>query len=498
MKIKIRLTVTLISIFFCFMSGVNAQSFYLDMEPPGAFVNSGGAYVESGVQYPFIVQNAWGYGQLSAEGRNLMTPNSLKAVCPIDSRVGAVNRREWKFKKWQTNKEYWTGFSIKFPTNFPTPLNGIQSTLFAQLQNVWPGKQVAWYMRNSNSASDPLEFWCQIQYGESTANSDRIRVNLFPGTILPKGEWIDVVTHYKINPNRTDSFLKTWINGQLVVDYTGKIGIEGRSVDGDFKVGLYGGSQNVYREMNIDEIRFGNSYADVDPNQLVTGGPTIRVESESANSQSNFSPFQIGIDSNASNGQYISAPGNESKSGPPNNGNVSYAFNLASSGDADLTARVLASSTGSNSFWFKLDNNAWDFWSVNSIDSNWQVVSKNFTGLSSGNHTLRVAYREGGTKLDWFRIASPTSGQALKASFDRFSNLENLDEEIESTESNLNIYPNPARNMVNVGLSLTESSGYSATLFDFAGRMVLSERYSGKIGKSSILKSPPNFRKPVN
>lgn len=602
-------------------SKLRAQSFYLDMEPPDASVSSGGNYIESGKTYPYIQPNAYGFGEMAAEGRNSESPNSLKSVLPVDSRTGAVNRREWKFYRWKTNTEYWTGFSVKFPNDFPTPLDGEQSTMFAQLQNVWPGKQVAWYIKNSASASDPLEFWCQIQYGESTNNNDRIRVNLFPGTILPKGEWIDVVAHYKINPNRADSFLKTWINGQLVVDYVGKIGIEGKSLDGDHKIGLYGGSQSQYREMNIDEIRYGNDYAEVDPSQLGGSASTTFVEAESANGQTGFSPFQIDMDNNASNGQYISAPGNENKNSPPNSGNVNYTFNLASSGDADLSARVLAGSTSSNSFWFKLDNNAWDFWSINNIASNWQVVSRSFTalsagshtlsiayregntkldwfkltsseptvleaetanlqsnfspfqtgtdnnasnseyihapgndsrsnpptngqasynfnmsspgdqiltvrllaistsknsfwykidsgawspwsisnissnwqevdrtiaGLSAGNHTLTIAYREGDTKLDWFKIAPQVSGTALRASVTQVSDI---DEIYGSNDTNIKtptIHPNPVNDILHVGLSLIENSGYSATLLDFSGQIVFSEQYSGRIGTNTI------------
>ena len=394
-----------------------AQSLYLDMEPPDGKMN-GINYQEGGETYPAITPDSWGYGAMEAEGRHSWSSNSLKAVLPIDTRAGAVNRKEWAFYKWQVDNEYWTGFSVKFPSNFPTPLEGEQSTMFAQLQNVWPGKQVAWYIHNKPAASDPLEFWCQIQYGESTANTDRIRVNLFPGTILQKGEWIDVVSHYKINPNRSDSFFKTWINGQLVVDYSGKIGIEGASSTGSHKIGLYGGSQSQFREMLIDEVRYGNSYAEVDPAQGGSPPPpsaTNQLEAEGVSTQSGFSPFEVGSDSNASEGQYIHAPGKESKSSPPSSssGRANYSFTLDAPGDATLTARVLAPNTGANSFWFQIDGGAWQPWSINAPSSDWQEVMQTISGLSAGNHTLTTTYREGNTKLDWFSLESnqPAGGE---------------------------------------------------------------------------------------
>ena len=255
--------------------GLYAQSQYLNMEPPDGKMN-GINYQEGGEIYSAVPQDSWGFGQVVNDGRHPNSPYALRSVLPVDNRTGAKNRQEWKFFRWETNREYWLGFSIKFPNDYPAPLNGEISTMFTQLQNAAPGKQVAWYLRNKPSASDSLEFWYQVQYGVSTANNDRIRMNEFPGTILPRGEWIDLVVHFKINPNRSDSFVKTWIDGQVVMDYMGKIGIEGRFQDGNHKIGLYGGSQSQYREMLIDEIRYGNSYAEVDPAQGDAPPPLVK------------------------------------------------------------------------------------------------------------------------------------------------------------------------------------------------------------------------------
>ena len=417
---SLRLVMPLLFILIGFVS--HSQDLYLDMEPPDADVRADGStayqYYEGGNKYRRETAQSWGFGQLVSDGRNPSSPNSLEAVWPANSNSGATNRMEWKFKTWVPNINYWTGFSVKFDDNYPTPLNGQQGTMFSQLKNSGQGAQVKWYLTNKASTSDPLEFWCQIQYGQSASN--RQFVNIRPGTILPKGEWIDVVSNYKINPNQPDSFVKIWINGELVIDYNGKIGFDTNQGNGGHKIGLYGGSQNALRRMKIDEVRYGDSYVAVDPAQgsmVVPPTPsTYRIEAESADQQSNFSPFQVRANAEASEGEFIDAPGNNSKSVEPSNGNINYVFNLDSAGDTELTARVLADNTSDNSIWLKMDSGAWQPWYFNDISSNWQEVSQSFPNLSSGDHIVTVAYREGGTKLDWFELKTvsptvpPTSG----------------------------------------------------------------------------------------
>ncbi len=96
----------------------------------------------------------------------------------------------------------------------------------------------------------------------------------------------------------------------------------------------------------------------------------------------------------------------QSKSNPPSSGRANYSFTVAASGDATLTARVLALNTVTNSFWYQLDGGTWQPWSISTPSSNWQEVTRTITGLAAGSHTLTVAYREGGTKLDWFSLES--------------------------------------------------------------------------------------------
>ncbi len=153
----------------------------------------------------------------------------------------------------------------------------------------------------------------------------------------------------------------------------------------------------------------------------VFAADTIKREAETADTIS--APMKVYEDASASMGKYIGTDEGigDSTGNPPATGIATYDF-TAKGGVYKILLRV-SISNGSNSFWLRIpdatkytpgthasgwirfndidDGAAWHWDEVHSSDHNNGVV--NIT-LSAGKHTLEIAYREDGAKLDGFVI----------------------------------------------------------------------------------------------
>jgi hypothetical protein len=122
----------------------------------------------------------------------------------------------------------------------------------------------------------------------------------------------------------------------------------------------------------------------------------------------------------ASGGRYIGtdeADGDET-SGPPAVGVATYTINVPADGDYILSCLVIIPPGDNNSFWVRIadaatdsephasgwmrwneipDGDDWHWVDVFNSDAGNQTVK--FT-LTAGDHTLEIAHREGGAKLD--------------------------------------------------------------------------------------------------
>ncbi|NBB80019.1 MAG: hypothetical protein GVY36_11345 [Verrucomicrobia bacterium] len=153
----------------------------------------------------------------------------------------------------------------------------------------------------------------------------------------------------------------------------------------------------------------------------VGGNASLYIEAEDADNLAtgSFTPFQVLNDAGASGGEFIEvAPGNNSFATMPNDGYAEYTFSIASAAEVTVHFRVQAPSGTDDSFWVRMDGgtgikfnaiapgSAWHWDQVHDNNSGNTPVTWN---LSAGTHTLRVAYREDGTKLDRLYISSDGS-----------------------------------------------------------------------------------------
>ncbi|UII23317.1 glucuronyl esterase domain-containing protein [Fulvivirga ligni] len=114
----------------------------------------------------------------------------------------------------------------------------------------------------------------------------------------------------------------------------------------------------------------------------------------------------------ASNGQFVTIqPGNNSTSSAPSssNGHITYNFNVSTAGNYNLWGRVITPTANDDSFWVRIDNGSWQSWNnIAPGATSWTWDSFSSYNLSSGNHTLTIAYREDGAQLD--KLYLTTSG----------------------------------------------------------------------------------------
>jgi len=152
---------------------------------------------------------------------------------------------------------------------------------------------------------------------------------------------------------------------------------------------------------------------------------TIYLEAENGRGGPEFgnsitTPLLIKDDNLASHGSYVEViAGNDSKTSMPSTeGVTALGFeNPDASATFTIWARVIAPTDGDDSFWLKMDNGSAIKWNEIPLGTSWHWVHVKAEGasnpasftLGTGSHTLKIAYREDGTKLDELIITSDSS-----------------------------------------------------------------------------------------
>jgi hypothetical protein len=129
--------------------------------------------------------------------------------------------------------------------------------------------------------------------------------------------------------------------------------------------------------------------------------------------------MQTRADATASAGRYLTvAPDNDSKGSPPATGHATIPFSVPVSGSYKVWGRVIAPTDDDDSFWVRVDGGRWIKWNEIPLGSTWHwaPVHDSDAGdgvvvfsLSAGSHTLTVAYREDGTRIDRLLITNQAS-----------------------------------------------------------------------------------------
>jgi cysteine-rich repeat protein len=130
-------------------------------------------------------------------------------------------------------------------------------------------------------------------------------------------------------------------------------------------------------------------------------------------------PLQKVADMSASGGQYVQViPGNNSTAAAPMSGFANFAFSVGSGGTYRVFGKFTAPTTSDDSFWVRMDGGPWVQWNDIFVRNGaaawkWDEVHDTVGGnalvrypLMPGSHTLTIAYREDGAKLDQILITN--------------------------------------------------------------------------------------------
>ena len=159
------------------------------------------------------------------------------------------------------NKEIWYGISLFIPEDFPELE---KDCIVIQ----WHGDH-----DEGETARSPV-LAVRIENRElfitSRTSEQKIQTNnRGPSTThftlndFPRNEWLDFVVEVIWSHNNNGS-LKTWLNGDQIINYNGPIGYND-DLGPYFKFGLYKHSGNAPLVVFHDEYRRGGSYEEVDP-----------------------------------------------------------------------------------------------------------------------------------------------------------------------------------------------------------------------------------------
>ena len=141
------------------------------------------------------------------------------------------------------------------------------------------------------------------------------------------------------------------------------------------------------------------------PERDMTGIETLTFEAEGATVGSNW---EITADDQASNGRFAAVrPGTESIAAAPTGTEsaITLPFTVKTADDYSVFARLNCPSADDDSFWVKMDDGA--FMMLNGLGTRgWDWVKLSNFPLTAGEHTLKIAYREDGAKLDKISISN--------------------------------------------------------------------------------------------
>lgn len=220
------------------------------------------------------------------------------------------------------------------------------------------------------------------------------------------------------------------------------------------------------------------------------------------------SGWERGSSSGASSGTFVAFPGKSRMASAPNSVDeqVQFSIEVSSAGTYHLFLRLDTPDLGANSFWVRIDNGNWvRFYqeiggaSLKTQGFQWRQVNHDGRAtdfeLDAGTHTITVANREAGTKLDKLYLSQDDelpSGHGEEAENCKSASAKRIGmlttPETTTPEADLlagpmlELFPNPTVDVLNVRLSSDYEGRVLLFVTDASGRQVRQLHYD-KVGE---------------
>jgi hypothetical protein len=209
------------------------------------------------------------------------------------------------------------------------------------------------------------------------------------------------------------------VNG---TDLTGAISIPNTGAYTTFQT-ITAPNVSLSAGQQVIRVVFDTGSINLDWFSLSANTNTYTYREAESGTGANTSPMTIVSDSSASGGQCIWSGTTGSNSSVPTNGHVTYTFSVQSAGTHKVWGRFLVgpSTASDDSLWVKMDSGSWVLWNdiyytAGNAGYGWDSVHDDQNldapvtySLSAGSHTLEIAYRETGLKMDKFLITNDLS-----------------------------------------------------------------------------------------
>lgn len=227
-------------------------------------------------------------------------PSSQRTEYKMKSNVG--------FDQWK-----YVGFQFALGNNSQTPTSWTVLTQFHQLPQPLTASPTAALLLDPNQ-SYKLSFVVrntQYYYINGNNGPSGGALNVWNKNIS-KNTWYDIVIGFRPDGSEgtNSGRVKIWVNGTLELDWSGDLGIPSSFLGKtwpqqyELKSGIYRATQNARLSFFIDNYKFGDTFADVDPSQAGSGCGLCGVKRLKNKGDNKYLHNSAEVYANNSNGTY--------------------------------------------------------------------------------------------------------------------------------------------------------------------------------------------------
>lgn len=301
---------------------------HLDMEPPDAACCTSGDYVEGGVTYIDTTVNNVGshtYGIVTSpavdtQALRLRQPGD-KSLVTVDG--GVFSRREWNFAgSWPHETDLWWSFDVYIETDHQNTQG--YGTVLSQLKTSnGYGFHMAVYFDDDASTNGPIKL--TRRYMEGDGSSGRLvgdvtydsETDGYPTLAeLDRGQWYNIMVN-AMTSDSGDGYFNIYLDGTQV-DTNENLTISDINGTRNIRFGQYGRREVADRHVVFDNVRFGYTRTDVDPDfggdptpELVGYYVDFETGDDSNSGTSRETPWKYSPGMGPFSGTYTPAPGDQ-------------------------------------------------------------------------------------------------------------------------------------------------------------------------------------------